>query len=100
MDCGTKSGAVAFIGFGILAKSQCGRTSTGVTLKSVSPFPGPAPDAKQRLMLLEMARAWTRLAEQRKKNLQSDLVYETPDQRSATPHQQQQIQPKKDRNQG
>ena len=35
-------------------------------------------DASRRLILLEMAQAWTRLAEQAERNRKSDLVYETP----------------------
>ena len=37
-----------------------------------------ALDASRRLILLEMAQAWTRLAEQAERNRMSDLVYETP----------------------
>jgi hypothetical protein len=37
-----------------------------------------AVDSSRRLILLEMAQAWTRLAEHAEKNRKSDLVYETP----------------------
>jgi len=37
-----------------------------------------AVDSSRRLILLEMAQAWTRLAEQAERNRKSDLVYETP----------------------
>lgn len=37
-----------------------------------------AVDVSRRLILLEMAQAWTRLAEQAERNRKSDLVYETP----------------------
>jgi hypothetical protein len=37
-----------------------------------------ALDPSRRLILLEMAQAWTRLAEQAERNRKSDLVYETP----------------------
>jgi hypothetical protein len=37
-----------------------------------------AVDRSRRLILLEMAQAWTRLAEQAERNRKSDLVYETP----------------------
>ena len=37
-----------------------------------------AVDASRRLILLEMAQAWTRLAEQAERNRKIDLVYETP----------------------
>jgi len=37
-----------------------------------------AMDQSRRLILLEMAQAWTRLAEQAERNRNSDLVYETP----------------------
>jgi hypothetical protein len=37
-----------------------------------------AVDSSRRLILLEMAQAWTRLAEQAERNHKSDLVYETP----------------------
>src|SRR5262249_45093141 len=35
-------------------------------------------DVRQRLILLEMARAWTKLARQAEKNKATDVVYETP----------------------
>lgn len=35
-------------------------------------------DSRSRLLLLEMAAAWMRLAEQAEKNLTADLAYETP----------------------
>jgi hypothetical protein len=35
-------------------------------------------DTRERLLLVEMARAWLGLAQQSEKNLASDLVYETP----------------------
>lgn len=37
-----------------------------------------AVDSSRRLILLEMAQAWTRLAAQAERNRKSDLVYETP----------------------
>ena len=37
-----------------------------------------AVDPSRRLILLEMAQAWTRLADQAERNRKSDLVYETP----------------------
>jgi hypothetical protein len=37
-----------------------------------------AMDSPRRLILLEMAQAWTRLAEQAERNRRSNLVYETP----------------------
>ncbi len=37
-----------------------------------------AIDSSRRLVLLEMAQAWMRLAEQAERNRKSDLVYETP----------------------
>jgi hypothetical protein len=38
-----------------------------------------------RVALLDMARAWMRLAEQAEKNSTLDLVYETPSRSSAEP---------------
>ena len=37
-----------------------------------------AVDSSRRLILLEMAQAWTRLAKQAERNRKNDLVYETP----------------------
>ncbi|MFL4980860.1 MAG: hypothetical protein ACJ8FU_15455 [Xanthobacteraceae bacterium] len=39
-------------------------------------------DAANRLVLMEMAQAWVRLAEQAEKNLLTDVVYETPPQKA------------------
>ena len=35
-------------------------------------------NSKNKLALMEMARAWLRLADQAEKNSHADLVYETP----------------------
>ncbi len=35
-------------------------------------------DSPRRLVLLEMAKAWMRLAEQAERNRKTDVVYETP----------------------
>ena len=35
-------------------------------------------DASRRLVLVEMAQAWMRLAEQAERNRKTDMVYETP----------------------
>jgi hypothetical protein len=54
-------------------------------------------DGLTKKVLLEMAGAWQRLAEQAEKNLTLDLVYETPlprRQQQPVSQQQQQIQPK------
>jgi hypothetical protein len=37
-----------------------------------------AMDGSHRLILLEMAQAWTRLAQQAERNRKNDMVYETP----------------------
>jgi hypothetical protein len=58
------------------------------------------PDGANKRLLIEMAAAWLRLAEQADRNRTVDLVYETPPLlRTETPRQvaqQQQIQPKND----
>jgi hypothetical protein len=55
-------------------------------------------DRQQRTLLIDMAQAWLRLADQATKNLSTDLVYETPPARTThaapTVQQQQQVQPK------
>jgi hypothetical protein len=38
-------------------------------------------DPQNRAVLIEMAQAWLRLADQAEKNTRTDLVYETPPQR-------------------
>ena len=40
---------------------------------------GDLSDPKEKLALLDMARAWSNLAEQARKNGRADLVYETPE---------------------
>jgi hypothetical protein len=35
-------------------------------------------DGSRRLILLEMAQAWSRLARQAERNRKADIVYETP----------------------
>lgn len=35
-------------------------------------------DSSQRVMLLKMAQAWLRLADQAERNRRNDVVYETP----------------------
>ena len=40
-------------------------------------------DTQQRLVLLDMASCWLKLARQAEKNSRADLVYETPPRRSA-----------------
>ena len=47
-------------------------------------------DPKNRLVLLQMAAAWLKLAEQVEKNIQVSLVYETPEPRQQVVQQQQQ----------
>src|SRR3982074_3618748 len=42
-------------------------------------------DTPSRLLLIHMAQAWLRLADQAEKNLTTDVVYETPVQRPASP---------------
>jgi hypothetical protein len=71
-------------------------------------------DQTSKLLLLEMAQAWIKLADQAEKNQTLDLVYETPEtaqyrntapqravpqtvQPPAQQQQQQQIQPKRDK---
>src|ERR1700730_13286921 len=49
-------------------------------------------DTPSRLLLIHMAQAWLRLADQAEKNLTTDVVYETPVQRLA---HEQQLQPEK-----
>ena len=52
--------------------------------------------ARSRVLLIHMAEAWMRLADQAQKNLTTDLVYETPPphERPVLPEQHQQVQPK------
>jgi hypothetical protein len=54
-------------------------------------------NARSRVLLIDMAQSWLRLAHQAEKNLTTDLAYETPP-RPLRPvmQQQQQIQPKKE----
>jgi hypothetical protein len=54
-------------------------------------------NARSRVLLIDMAQSWLRLAQQSEKNPAPDPVYETPP-RPARPvmQQQQQIQPKKE----
>ena len=40
---------------------------------------GDLSDPKEKLAMLDMAQAWSKLAEQAKKNGRADLVYETPE---------------------
>jgi hypothetical protein len=42
-------------------------------------------DLPNRMVLLDMAQAWMLLADQAERNRATDLVYETPPARSATP---------------
>jgi hypothetical protein len=62
-----------------------------------------ANDPAERAYLLDMARAWHNLAEQVERNNASDLVYETPppgpptEPQQGVNQQQQQIQPKNDK---
>jgi hypothetical protein len=51
-------------------------------------------DTPSRLLLIHMAQAWLRLADQSERNLTTDVVYETPVQRPA--HEQQLQSEKKD----
>ena len=49
-------------------------------------------DTPSRLLLIHMAQAWLRLADQAERNLTTDVVYERPVQR---PAHEQQLQPEK-----
>jgi hypothetical protein len=52
----------------------------------------PATNPQNKIMLIAMAQAWLRLAQQAEKNLTTDLVYETPPRRERPVMQQQQQQ--------
>ena len=47
-------------------------------------------DARSGTVLLTMAAAWTKLAEQAEKNKRNDVIYEPPMNRAAEPRLQQQ----------
>jgi len=57
----------------------------------------PVISPQRKVMLIAMAQAWLRLAQEAEKNLATDLVYETPPLRERpVMQQQQQIQPNKE----